>query len=401
MFFCKYTEKSEICKPFTKEKQAMKYYIIAGEASGDLHGSHLISGLKQADPQANIRAWGGHRMEAAGATLVRHYRDTAVMGFVEVLRKLPKVLGNIRACRRDVLAFGPDVLILIDYPGFNFRMAKFARRRGIKVFYYIAPKVWAWKERRIRRLQRDVDKLFIIFLFEKAYFQKWNIDAYYAGNPLHDSVGDYLAHQESRAAFLQRHHLPDKPVIALLPGSRRMEINYVLPRIVPLMAQFPEYQWLIAGAPSVDEAIYKRYMPAGAPLHLLYNQTYEILSQAAAAVVASGTATLETALIGTPQVVCYGGNEISFQIAKRLVKLRHISLVNIIMNREVVRELLQHDLTPAKLSEELHQLLPGGAKRPTQLGDYAQLRTQLGNTGASLRVAQEMVRLLSGGGAAL
>ncbi|MDR2358568.1 MAG: lipid-A-disaccharide synthase [Prevotellaceae bacterium] len=371
----------------------MKYYIIAGEASGDLHGSDLINGLKQADPQAEIRAWGGDRMVANGATLVKHYKDAAVMGFVEVVRKLPEVLRNIRFCKRDIMAFRPDAVILIDYPGFNFRIARFAKKKGLKVFYYIAPKVWAWKERRVKRLQRDVDRLFIIFPFEQAYFKKWGIDAFYAGNPLVDTINERLKKAEPIAAFRQRNNLPGKPVIAVLPGSRRMEINYVLPRVTPLAERFPSYQFVVAGAPAIDRAVYEKHL-RHTTFRLVENQTCELLSHAAAAIVASGTATLETALIGTPQTVCYGGNEISFQIAKRLVRIKFISLVNIIMNREVVRELVQHDLNTANLQAELQALLPNGNKRAAQLNDYAELRRCLGEQGAAKRIALAMTREL-------
>jgi lipid-A-disaccharide synthase len=370
----------------------MKYYIIAGEASGDLHGGDLINGLKQADPHAEIRAWGGDRM-ANGATLAKHYKDAAVMGFVEVLLQLPKVLRNIRFCKRDILAFRPDVVILIDYPGFNFRIAHFAKQRGLKVFYYIAPKVWAWKEGRVKRLQRDVDKLFVIFPFEKAYFKKWGIEAFYAGNPLVDTVSERLKELAPVTVFRQSNRLPDKPVIAVLPGSRRMEINYVLPSVLPVAAHFPDYRFVIAGAPAVDRPVYEKYL-RHTDFRLVENQTYELLSHAAAAIVASGTATLETALTGTPQIVCYGGNEISFQIAKRLVRIKFISLVNIIMNREVVRELIQHDLNTANLQAELQALLPNGNKRAAQLNDYDKLRRLLGERGAAMRIAQEMVREL-------
>lgn len=371
----------------------MKYYIIAGEASGDLHGSDLINGLKQADPHAEIRAWGGDRMAAGGATLVKHYKDAAVMGFVEVLLQLPKVLRNIRFCKRDILAFRPDTVILIDYPGFNFRIARFAKKNGLKVFYYIAPKVWAWKERRVKRLQQNVDKLFIIFPFEEAYFKKWGIDAFYAGNPLVDTVSERLKEAAPAAVFRQRNHLSDKPIIAVLSGSRRMEINYVLPRVIPLAAHFPDYQFVVGGAPAIDRTVYEKHLRHTA-FRLVENQTYELLSHASAAIVASGTATLETALIGTPQIVCYGGNEISFQIAKRLVRIKFISLVNIIMNREVVCELVQHDLNTENLHSELQALLPNGSKRAAQLNDYAGLRSLLGEQGAAKRIAQKMTREL-------
>ncbi|MDR2450001.1 MAG: lipid-A-disaccharide synthase [Prevotellaceae bacterium] len=371
----------------------MNYYLIAGEASGDLHGSNLMRELKQADPAAQFRLWGGDLMAAQGGALVKHYKHTAVMGFFEVLSKLRTVLRNIRFCKKDVLAHRPDVLILIDYPGFNFRMAKFAKQHGIKVFYYIAPKVWAWKEKRVHRLKEHVDKLFIIFPFEVDYFKRWGIDACYAGNPLVDSISERLEHKEAFHAFIERNKLPDKPVVAVLAGSRVMEINYVLPRLLFLAKQFPHYQFVVAGAPSIDEAQYKKHLHGGL-FGVVYNQTCELLAQATAAIVASGTATLEAALIGVPQVVCYGGHEISYQVAKRLVKTKYISLVNLIMDAPAVTELIQHDMNEKNLQSELSAILPGGAKRPTLLAQYGQLRARMGERGASQRVAAEMVRLM-------
>jgi lipid-A-disaccharide synthase len=375
-------------------RRSMNYYLIAGEASGDLHGSNLMRGLKQADPAARFRFWGGDLMAAQGDGLVKHYKDTAVMGFFEVLVKLRAVLRNIRFCKKDILAHRPDVLILIDYPGFNFRMAKFAKRRGIKVFYYIAPKVWAWKEKRVHRLRKYVDKLFVIFPFEMEYFKRWGIDACYAGNPLVDSIDERPAQGESFRVFIERNKLPDKPIVAVLAGSRVMEINYVLPRLLPLASQFPGYQFVVAGAPSIEEAQYAIYLRDGR-FRIVYNQTYPLLAQAAAAIVASGTATLEAALIGTPQVVCYGGNEISYQVAKRLVRTKYISLVNLIMDAPVVTELIQHGMSAENLQKELQAILPGGEKRPTLLAHYGQLRAKVGGRGASLRVATEMVKQLT------
>jgi lipid-A-disaccharide synthase len=373
----------------------MNYYLIAGEASGDLHGSNLMRELKKADPAAQFRFWGGDLMAAqSGGDLVKHYKHTAVMGFFEVLAKLFAVLQNIRFCKKDLLAHRPDVLILIDYPGFNFRMARFAKRHGIKVFYYIAPKVWAWKEKRVRYLKKYVDKLFIIFPFETAYFKRWGIDACYAGNPLLDSIGEQLAQKETFHAFTERNKLPDKPVVAVLAGSRVMEINYVLPRIRRLAKQFPGYRFVIAGAPGIDASHYAQYLRDGL-FDIVYNQTYALLAQASAAIVASGTATLEAALIGVPQVVCYGGNEISYQLARRLVKTKYISLVNLIMDAPVVTELIQHGMNEANLRRELEAILPGGEKRPAMLTHYDQLRAKLGTRGASRRIAVEIVELLS------
>ena len=367
----------------------MNYYIIAGEASGDLHGSNLMRGLKQADPAAHFRCWGGDLMTAQGGVLVKHYRETAVMGFFEVLTKLRAVLRNIRRCKRDILAHRPDVLILIDYPGFNLRMAKFASKHGIRVFYYIAPKVWAWKEKRVHRLRKYVDRLFVIFPFETDYFRRWGIEACYAGNPLVDCVAEHLAQKEDFGTFVARNNLPEKPVIAVLAGSRTMEINYVLPRLLFLAKQFPDYRFVVAGAPAIDTALYERLLH-GSDFRIVYNQTYALLAQATAAIVASGTATLETALAGVPQVVCYGGSEISYQLAKRLVRTKYISLVNLIMDAPVVAELIQHDMNAANLQKELQAVLPDGAKRQAMLAQYDTLRAKTGERGASLRVAKLM-----------
>jgi lipid-A-disaccharide synthase len=269
-------------------------------------------------------------------------------------------------------------------------MAKFAKQHGIKVFYYIAPKVWAWKEKRVHRLKKYVDKLFIIFPFETDYFKRWGIDACYAGNPLVDSVAERLAQKESFSTFTARNNLPNKPVVAVLAGSRIMEINYVLPRLLFLAGQFPQYQFVVAGAPSIDEACYKKYLHNDT-FGLVYNQTYELLAQATAAIVASGTATLEAALIGVPQVVCYGGSEISYRVAKRLVKTKYISLVNLIMDAPVVTELIQHDMNEEQLKKELSAILPGGAKRQTMSAHYERLRARMGERGASHRIAELMV----------
>ncbi|MDR3235583.1 MAG: lipid-A-disaccharide synthase [Prevotellaceae bacterium] len=373
----------------------MKYYIIAGEASGDLHGSNLMRGLKQADAEAHFRFWGGDLMAAQGGTLVKHYRHTAVMGFFEVVMKLRSVWRNIRFCKKDILAHRPEVLILIDYPGFNFRMAKFANKRGIKVFYYIAPKVWAWKEKRVHRLKKYVDRLFVIFPFETAYFKRWGIDACYAGNPLVDSVAERLAHNADASAFAAQHGLSEKPIIAVLAGSRIMEINYILPRMLCLADKFPDHQFVVAAAPSIAPEMYERHL-AGTPFRVVFDRTYELMAHAEAAVVASGTATLEAALIGVPQIVCYGGSELSYRIAKRLVKVKYISLVNLIMNAPVVAELIQHDVNPDRLCEALRGILPGGAQHAALLENYAQLHVLLGGRGAAQRIAGLMVQTLKG-----
>lgn len=375
----------------------MRYYLVAGEASGDLHGSNLIKGLKARDKQAEFRCWGGDLMAEAGAVVVKHYKENAIMGFVEVLANLNKIRRNLKACKEDIEAYAPDVLILIDYPGFNFRIAEFAKKKGIKVFYYIAPKVWAWKESRVHKLKAYTDKLFIIFPFETAYFQKWGIEAIYRGNPLLDSVDNYPHSRESREEFCKRVHIdPGKPIIALLAGSRRGEISYLLPRMTEVARHFPEYRFLLAGAPSIERSYYDSFLAdSGSAIEVLSGETYSILRHAEAAIISSGTASLEAALLQTPQVVCYGGNEISYQIAKRLVKLKYISLANLIMDRGLFKELIQHDCTPGKIAEELRRLLEDPAYRANMLEDYRQVRTVLGGKGASEKVAAAMIEELN------
>lgn len=390
----------------------MRYYLVAGEASGDLHGSNLIKGLKESDPNAEFRCWGGDLMQAEGAHLVKHYKESAIIGFVEVLMNVKKLLGNLDECKKDILKYNPDVLILIDYPGFNFRIAEFAKKNGIKVYYYIAPKVWAWKEKRVLKLQQFVDKLFIIFPFEIEYFKKWNIDAIYRGNPLLDSVDNFKYAKESREDFCKRCKVnPDKPIIALLAGSRRGEIGYLLPRMAKIISHYPDYQFILAGAPSTEREIYKSILdkfgikliledelPSDAKnsansqgIKLLKGETYSILKHAKAAIISSGTASLEAALIGTPQVVCYGGNEISYRIAKHFVKLKYISLANLIMDAGLFIELIQHDCTPTQIMKELDRLLNDQPYREKMMKDYDDVRKILGGKGASAKVAQAMI----------
>lgn len=371
----------------------MKYYLIAGEASGDLHGSNLIKGIKEVDSKADLRCWGGDLMQQAGAELVRHYKECAIMGFVEVLTNLGKITRNLKDCKKDILEYNPDVLILIDYPGFNFRIAEFAKKRGIRVFYYIAPKVWAWKESRVHRLKKFVDRLFIIFPFEIEYFKKWGIDAIYRGNPLLDSVDNYSNANESKEEFLSRLSLhPQKTNIAMLAGSRAGEIKYLLPRMIKVANRYPDFQFLLACAPSMDLEFYKSIIGNKCNnIKLLTGETYSILRHSDAAIINSGTASLEAALIGVPQVVCYGGNEISYQIARAVVKLKYISLANLIMDRGLFKELLQHDCTPEKISLELEQLLYNKGYRGKMLEDYARVREILGGKGASAKVAQAMI----------
>ena len=380
----------------------MRYYLIAGEASGDLHGSNLMKGLLRNDPQAEFRFWGGDLMAAVGGRdrLAKHYRDASFFGIGEIVRRLPTVLSQIGECKRDIAAYAPDVLILIDYPGFNFRMAKFAHERGIRVFYYISPKVWAWKEHRVERIRRYVDKLFIIFPFEVAYFAGKGIDAVYEGNPLMDAVAERCAAMPPREEFLQANGLGGRPVIALLAGSRRSEVRNNLPFMTALAELVPEHDFVLAAVPWLGTELYAALL-AGSRIVCLYDKTYEVVRYADAAVVTSGTATLETALIGTPEVVCYRTDALTVWAGRRLLKIPYISLVNLVMDREIVKELIQQDMTPERAAAELRTILPGGAQRERMLADYGSLRERIGGPGASERVAARMVELLRGGGDSL
>lgn len=403
----------------------MKYYIIAGEASGDLHGSNLVKGLLEKDPSAQIRAWGGELMRQAGAEVVKDYRENSIMGFVEVVANIGKILGNMKECCKDILAFNPDVVILIDYPGFNMKIAKFAKKHGLNVFYYIAPKVWAWKERRVHKIKRFVDKLFIIFPFEVEYFRKWGIETVYRGNPLLDSVCNFSHAGESRASFEARTSAKRQvicttaaepttaaaamPIIAALAGSRKMEIGFLLPRIVRTALAMPQYRFIIAAAPSMEpeylkKIIQKELAAAGAPagtsqagrcnIEIVYGETYAVLQQSVAAIISSGTASLEAALLKTPQVVCYGGNPISFYIAKAVVKLQYISLANLILDKLIFKEILQNDCTPANISAELEALINQKTYRDAMLADYDKVHQLLGGGGASGRIAEAMIEEL-------
>ena len=363
----------------------MRYYIITGEASGDLHGANLIKALKNLDADADVRAWGGDKMEAAGAVLVKHYRDLAFMGFVEVIKHLGTILRNLDFCKNDILAYVPDVMVLIDYPGFNLRVAKWAKARGIRIVYYISPQVWAWKEGRVKDIRRDVDKMLVILPFEKAFYAKRNFEVEYVGHPLLDVVGE---EQRDPAIPL----FTDHPVIALLPGSRAMEIRKKLPLMLQMVERFPGYQFVVAGAPSQPDALYNELIGT-TPVMLLRNDTYNLLKQARAAVVTSGTATLETALFGVPQVVCYRGNPVSYFLARQLVKVPFISLVNLIMEREVVKELIQYAFTDAALEAALRALLDDARYRDEMKDAYRELWGKLGGTGASERAAKTVVQL--------
>lgn len=373
----------------------MKYYLIAGEASGDLHGSNLMKGLLKSDPQAEFRFWGGDKMAEVGGAkgLAKHYRQTSFFGVADVLKHLPTIFGQLGECERDVVDFAPDVLILIDYPGFNFKMAKFAHKKGIRTFYYISPKVWAWKERRVNLIRKYVDKLFIIFPFEIEYFRQRGIDAVYEGNPIVDSIDQTLAVLPSEEQFRAENGLGDKRLVALLAGSRKNEIKKNLAFMVRLAAAHPEFQFVVAGVSWLEASLYEQYLE-GSSVKFLTDKTYALLKYSDAAVVCSGTATLETALIGTPEVVCYRMDEFSYRVARAFVKIGFISLVNIIMGREVVKELIQHDMTVEKASSELRAILPGGVRYEQMKKDYDELAAIIGGVGASDRFAQRMVELL-------
>ena len=366
----------------------MKYYIIAGEASGDLHGSNLMKELYKKDPNADIRFWGGDLMTAAGGTLVKHYRELAFMGFIEVIFNLKTILGNIKICKKEILNFQPDVLIFIDYPGFNMRIAKWAKVLGMKTHYYISPQIWAWKESRITDIKRDVDKMYVILPFEKKFYEeKHNFPVEFVGHPLIDAIHNNP--KIDSALFRKENQLNDKPIIAILPGSRKQEITKMLSVMLSVVHDFPDYQFVIAGAPSQDFSFYKDFITQD-NIKFISNKTYDLLSNATAALVTSGTATLETALFKVPEVVCYKGSWASYQIAKRIITLKYISLVNLIMDEEVVTELIQEDCNEKKIKEELLKIL-NPIHRNTLLEKYALLEQQLGGIGASAKTAELIV----------
>ncbi len=371
----------------------MKYYIISGEASGDLHGSNLMKELLKLDKYAEIRFWGGDLMQKQGGVLVKHYKDLAFMGFLEVLLNIKTILKNIKICKKDVLKFNPDVLILIDYPGFNLRIAEFAKTNGFKVFYYISPQIWAWKQSRITKIKAFVDKMFVILPFEKDFYAKFNFDVDFVGNPLLDAINDHITPNFSAKDFALENNLDEKPIISLLPGSRKQEISKKLPIMLSVVKYYPDYQFVVAGAPSIDKNYYQDLISDN-NVSIVYNKTYDLLQSSQAALVTSGTATLETALFGVPEVVCYKSNEISYQIAKKLIKIKYISLVNLIMDKEIVKELIQHELNEQNLKFELDKILYN-KNHLTELSlNYKLLNQKLGNSGASKRVALLMFNYL-------
>ncbi|MBO4570552.1 MAG: lipid-A-disaccharide synthase [Bacteroidales bacterium] len=375
----------------------MRYYLIAGEASGDLHGAALMRGLKEADPQAGFRFRGGDAMKAEGGTLFRHYGENAVMGFSEVMSKAGRILADLHSTEEDVVSWKPDVLILIDFPAFNLRVARYAHKRGIKVFWYIAPKLWARGERRIRQIRKYVDGLFVIFPFEVDYFARLGVKAHYYGNPLVDSVGE----PQGECPF----PTPDgSPVIALLPGSRSAELKWMMPRFAQMeklmeaSGKWKDYRLVIAGVDRFKPEDYAAFLPANSRIEVRYGATCDLLREATAAVVCSGTASLEAALMGVPQTVCYGFSRITWILAKMAVKIKQISLPNIILGRPAVRELLQDGCTPEKMLEELDRLVNDAACRAALKADYAELRSKMEKPGAASRLASGMFQLLKENG---
>ncbi|UFH53225.1 lipid-A-disaccharide synthase [Spirosoma sp. KNUC1025] len=368
----------------------MTYYLIAGERSGDLHGANLIRAIRQYDDEASCRAYGGEQMEAAGATIVRHYRDMAFMGFWEVAKNLGTIRRIMRECQADLLAHRPDVLILIDYAGFNLRMARFAKKHGIPVFYYISPKVWAWNQRRALTIKANVDRLFTILPFETEFFAKYGYKVDYVGNPLLDALADFRPDPTFRAKL----GIGEKPVIALLPGSRRQEITSILPTMLAATRQFPDYQFVIGTVSNLPDTLYDTFLADYPNVVRVSNAAYDVLHIATAALVTSGTATLETALLNVPQIVCYKTTGVTYAIASRLIAVPFISLVNLIADREVVKELIQNDLTPEKVADELRTILPGGPQRDRLFADYADVQKKMGEPGASARAGQRMVEEL-------
>ncbi|MBX9807998.1 MAG: lipid-A-disaccharide synthase [Flavobacteriaceae bacterium] len=366
----------------------MKYYIIAGEASGDLHGSNLMKALYKEDPNADIRFWGGDLMQDVGGTLVKHYKELAFMGFVEVLFHLKTILNNIKICKKDISDFQPDVVVFIDYPGFNLRIAKWAKEKGFKTHYYISPQIWAWKESRIADIKSDVDKIYVILPFEKDFYEgKHHFPVEFVGHPLIDAIHNHPIIESN--LFRKENRLNEKPIIAVLPGSRKQEITKMLSVMLSVVKEFPDYQFVIAGAPSQEFSFYESFI-SNENIKFVSNKTYDLLSNATAALVTSGTATLETALFKVPEVVCYKGSSISYQIAKRIITLKYISLVNLIMDAEVVTELIQGKCNTKHIRKELKKLLDP-TYRQNLLHQYDVLEEKLGGIGASEKTARLIV----------
>ena len=370
----------------------MKYFIVVGEPSGDLHGSNLMKGIVAEDSEAQFRFWGGDKMAEVGGreNLAKHYRETSFFGIAQVVRNLRTVLGQIDECKRDIEAFNPDVVILIDYPSFNMRIAKWAKAKGLKVYYYIAPKVWAWKEWRVKSIRKYVDRLYTIFPFETEYFRSKGIEPLFCGNPLCDSIAQYKAIMPSRELFLSKNGFDERPIVALLAGSRRSEIKDNLADMIAISRNFPNYQFVVAAVPWLERELYEKILQ-GSEVKVVCNKTYDTLIYAEAAIVTSGTATLETALMNTPEIVLYHVPKIYEWLRPIVLKIPFISLVNINLGRECVREIVVNKIDVEAVSKELRSILEGGSKRAKMLADFAELQTMMGGEGSSRRTAKDIV----------
>lgn len=370
----------------------MKYYIVAGEASGDLHGSNLMKALKERDAEADFRFWGGDLMQSVGGELIKHYKEMAFMGFFEVATHLRQVLNNIKVCEVDILLYEPDVLILIDYPGFNLRIAEFAHEHGIKVIYYISPQVWAWKKNRIHKIKRCVDEMIVILPFEKEFYEKHQVPVHFVGHPLLDAIDKDIRKSEAVTDFRQRNNLDEREIVAILPGSRKQEIDKMLPVMLEVATQYPQYQFIVSGVNWQPQTLYEKYLKK-TNIKIVYDQTYPLLLNAKSALVTSGTATLETALLGTPQVVCYKGSAISYIIAKHLIKgISYISLVNLILDKPAVVELIQYDMNAKRLSEEFEKITFDEQNIQRMKADYANLHHLLADSHASANAAEVITK---------
>lgn len=367
----------------------MKYYVIAGERSGDLHASNLMKAIQKHDSEAEFRFWGGDEMQKVGGSMVKHYRETAFMGFISVLKNLGKIRGFMKLCKQDIMSYQPDVVVLVDYAGFNLRIAKFAKKQGFNTFFYISPKVWAWNTKRAYKIKENIDKMFVIFPFEQEFYQQFDYEVDYVGNPLLDAIDNFKANPD----FRTQHGLDSRPIIALLPGSRKQEVERLLPIMLGSAQAFPTHQLVVAGVNNLPEKLYEEAIHHP-QVKIIYEDAYNLLNQAEVAVVTSGTATLETGLFKVPQVVVYKTIPLSFAIAKRLIKVAYISLVNLVLGKEAVKELIQSECTVAHVTQELKQLVEGGAKRAKVMADYEVLQEVMGTTGASARAGTLMVKYL-------
>ncbi|MFW5757423.1 MAG: lipid-A-disaccharide synthase [Bacteroidota bacterium] len=371
----------------------MNYYIIAGEASGDLHGSNLIRNIRKLDPDASFRVWGGDYMKNEGAELVKHINDLAFMGFVEVLKNLPEIINNLKFCKKDILLFRPDVVIFIDYPGFNLRIAEFVKSQKIKSLYYISPQLWAWNRSRVKAIKRDVDKMLVILPFEKDFYAHYNYDVEFVGHPLLDAISRYESESDEKR-FRHKNQLNDKPIVALLPGSRKQEIAKMLKTMAEIPSRFSSYQFVVAATNAHSPKFYQQFIK-NKNVKIIFNQTHQLLQVSYGALVTSGTATLETALAGVPQIVCYKAGILSYHIAKHLIKVKYISLVNLIMDRQIVKELIQHDFNVHRIVAELKKILENRETRQNIIENYTKLRDKLGGEGASENAAKAVIRFVN------